>query len=238
MNHNDTISLVANETLTAYQRVKLVSSSGLKAAVAGANDVGIGVVLADCASGNDCDVHHAGAVSYMVASEAIPESRAVAPAPLGKIRAAGGATAQVETFTTRADATDDLDGTFFVLYDEDGSVGVWIDVDDGGTTIPAGAAALSRAIEVTGVVTDDTAADVATAVASAINADSKFVSSGSGAVVTVTHATAGAVADGEDGDATFTAFVTTVNGVNSADAIGFALQAATASGDIIRVLAV
>lgn len=131
------------------------------------------------------------------------------------------AIAQVETFTTRADASDDLDGTYILLNDEDGSVAVWIDTDNSGTTIPTGASAADRALECTGIATDDTAAAVATAIASTINADSKFAASAVGAVVTVTHATAGAVADGEDGDATFTAFTVTTNG---SDANGIAVH--------------
>lgn len=103
------------------------------------------------------------------------------------------AIAQVETFTTPADVSDSLDGKTIILYDEDGSVGVWIDTDDSGTTIPAAASAADRALEVTTIVTDDTASSVATKIAAVINADSKFSASAVGAVVTVTHATAGQV---------------------------------------------
>ena len=128
--------------------------------------------------------------------------------------------AQIETFTTRADVADNLDGKWFQLSDEDGTVGVWIDTDDSGTTIPAGAAALDRAIEVTLVATGDTAIAVATAIVTAITADIKFTATNGGgtlSVVTITHATAGAVADGADGDATFTAFTVTTNGVTAGD---------------------
>ncbi|MDB4491648.1 hypothetical protein N9260_01360 [bacterium] len=126
-----------------------------------------------------------------------------------KNNAAGAAVAHVEDVTCVADVTDSLNGKFFQLNDDVGSVGVWIDTDDSGTTIPGGASALDRGIEVTGVVTDDSAADVATAVAAAIDADSKFSATADAGVVTVTHATAGHRSDGADGDAGFTFAVAT-----------------------------
>jgi hypothetical protein len=125
------------------------------------------------------------------------------------------AIAQVETFDAVADDTDSLDGTYFLLYDEDGSVGVWIDTDNSGTTIPAGASAADRALEVTGISTDDSAADVATAIASIINADGKFAASSDGATVTVTHATAGEVTSAEDGDAGITSITVTTEGADT-----------------------
>lgn len=127
-------------------------------------------------------------------------------------------TAQVETVTTVADVASSLDGTYFQLSDEDGTVSVWIDVGDSGTTIPGGASALDRAIEVTGVVADDSADSVATAVASAIDGDSKFSASAVGSVITVTHATKGDVADGADGDAGFS-FAVTTQGADASDAL-------------------
>lgn len=132
------------------------------------------------------------------------------------------AVAQREKFTCIADSSDSLDGTYFQLSDEDGTVGVWIDTT-GVTTIPAGASALDRAIEVTTIATDDTDEDVATAVAAAIDADDKFTATSSGAVVTVIHATAGPVADGADGDTGFTTFTVTTNGSTgiTAEALAF-----------------
>lgn len=124
------------------------------------------------------------------------------------------AIAQVETFDCPADVSDSLDGTYFIIYDEDGSVGVWIDTDDSGTTIPAGASAADRAIEVTGVVTDDTATAVATAVAAALDADSKFSASSADETITLTHATAGDVADATDGDTGITNATVTTEGAD------------------------
>lgn len=124
------------------------------------------------------------------------------------------AIAQIETFVAPADSSDSLDGTYFLLYDENGSVAIWIDTDNSGTTIPVGASAADRAIEVTTIATDATASTVATALAAIINADSKFSASASGATVTVTHATAGAVSEAEDGDTGITSITVTTEGAD------------------------
>lgn len=125
----------------------------------------------------------------------------------------GGSVAQIEVFTCVADVADSLDGTYISLSDEDGTVEVWIDTDDSGTAAPG---VLDRAIECTTVVTGDADTVVATAVAGAINGDSKFTAVAAGAIVTVTHATAGAVADGADVDAGFTTFSVSTNGTTHA----------------------
>ena len=102
-----------------------------------------------------------------------------------------------------ADDSGSLDGKFFTLYDADGSVGVWIDVDDSGTSAPAGATALDRQIEVTGISTDDDADAVATAIATALDADEKFNAVATGDKVAVTHEDSGVLTDGSDGDTGF-----------------------------------
>lgn len=116
----------------------------------------------------------------------------------------GGGVQEVTRITCVADDSDSLDGKYLTLYDEAGSVGVWIDTDDSGTSEPAGSGALDRSIEVTGISTDDTAEDVASAVATAIDGDSKFTASASGAVVTVTCVDPEALTDSADVDTGFT----------------------------------
>ena len=83
---------------------------------------------------------------------------------------------RVTEIITVADVAGSLDAKYFVLYDENGSVGFWFDVDDSGTGIPAGASACDRAVEITGVATGDDAATVAGVVQAAIDADSQFSS--------------------------------------------------------------
>lgn len=114
---------------------------------------------------------------------------------------------EISTIQTVADSSDSLDGTYFTIYDSAGSVGVWIDVGDTGTSAPSGATASDRQIEVTGVATDDTAAAVATAVQSALDADGSFSASVSTDTVTVTDAATGTRTDIADGDTGFTVAV-------------------------------
>ena len=106
---------------------------------------------------------------------------------------------KVEKLDCVADVSGSLDGTDFTLYDADGSVGVWIDIDDSGTTIPAQASNADRAIEVTGISTDDSAEDVATAIAAALDGDSKFTAVASGDDVVITHEDSGTLTDAADG---------------------------------------
>lgn len=116
----------------------------------------------------------------------------------------GVGTAEVTPFTCVADVGDSLDGTFFILYETAGSVAFWFDVDNSGTTIPAGAAAASRAVEITTIVTNDADTVVAGKVDTAVNADAGFSAPGAaGAVVTATAAVVGIVQDFNAGDSGF-----------------------------------
>lgn len=65
-----------------------------------------------------------------------------------------------------------LDGKYFILKDEVGTVGFWFDVDDSGTLAPTTGAA--RDVEITTITSEMTAAQVGTAVYNAIHADTKF----------------------------------------------------------------
>lgn len=119
---------------------------------------------------------------------------------------------EVTDITCVADSAGSLSGKYFKLYDESGSVAFWIDVDNGGTTIPAGASACTRAVEITTIATGDSAATVATKVAAAVDADAKFSASVSNSThVVVTSSTIGTKTDAADGaQATgFTISVTT-----------------------------
>lgn len=112
--------------------------------------------------------------------------------------------AEQTQITCIADVAANLDRTYFRIDDQNGSVGVWIDVDDSGSAPPAGALALDRQIEVTGVVTNDTANDVAIAVAAAISGDAEFSTSAVVAgIFTVTDAAQGTRTDASDGDTGF-----------------------------------
>ncbi len=118
-------------------------------------------------------------------------------------------TQEVTSLTCVADVAGSLDGKYFVLADEGGTVGFWIDVDNGGGSAPTTGA--TRDVEITTITTGMTAAQVAGVVATAINADTKFTAArvGTTAVVTVTCDEPAVVADFAAGDAGFTATVST-----------------------------
>lgn len=101
-----------------------------------------------------------------------------------KIEEASNSVQHAGTITTVADSGGSLDQKYFILADEVGTVGFWIDVDDGGGSAPAGALAAARQVEITTIATGDSANDVATKVAAAIEADSKFSASAATNVVT------------------------------------------------------
>jgi len=110
--------------------------------------------------------------------------------------------AEVTEIRTVADVATSLTGKYFVLRDSAGSVGVWIDVNNAGTSAPAGATACTRQIEITTITTGMSASAVATAIATVLEADSAFTASASGSLITVTDATIGprtAAADGSTG---------------------------------------
>ena len=118
---------------------------------------------------------------------------------------AGSDAAEVTPITCVADSGDSLDGTYFILYEEAGSVAFWIDTDNSGTTIPTGASEASRSVEITTIVTNDADTVVAGKIATAINADGGFAAPAPGAaIITVTNAVASAVPDALAGDTGFT----------------------------------
>ena len=113
---------------------------------------------------------------------------------------------EVTQLVCLGDVGGSLDGTYFLLQDDSGSVGVWIDVDDSGTSAPAGALAADRQLEITTITTNMTAAQVGGALYTAITADSKFeagANEGNG-VIRIQDASAGARTNASDGDTGFT----------------------------------
>jgi uncharacterized phage protein gp47/JayE len=116
-----------------------------------------------------------------------------------------------EIGTIEVDTTT-IDGKYFLMQESAGSVAFWMDVDDSGTTIPAGAAAADRAVEITTIVTGDTVSQIATKVAAALQADAAISSASAVAEdITWTAAAAGALTDAADGDTGWN-FATTTQG--------------------------
>ena len=122
---------------------------------------------------------------------------------------------ETSVIVAEADSSGSLNQKFFQISDRNGTVGVWIDVDNSGSTAPAGATSLDRQIEVTGVVTDATSAQVATALASALNADAEFGAVAVTATVTVTDAHTGTRTDATDGDTGWGSITTSQQGAVS-----------------------
>jgi len=126
-----------------------------------------------------------------------------------RVDAIAGDSGFLMTVVTQGTASWDLNGKYFLLQDTAGSVGVWFDVDNSGTSIPSGASSATRAIEVTTVTSGMTAKDVAGVLATKLHADSKYASTSALSIVTVTDADAGARTNIAAGDTGFTVAVAT-----------------------------
>ena len=117
-----------------------------------------------------------------------------------------------------------LDGKYFVLQDEAGSVAFWFDVDDSGTAEPVHGA--DRAVEITTIATADPIGTVGTAVYTAIVADSKFDAGSDNAAGTiqVTSSTFGAKSAASAGDSGFTVSEAVAGHDSNLDGKYFTLQ--------------
>ena len=145
--------------------------------------------------------------------------------------------AQVTRVTTIDSTT--LDGKYFILHDAGGSVAVWYDIDNSGTAEPVHGAI--RSIEVSTVVTGDTADQVAVKTAAAIAADAGFSATvQSGNQVVVVDASTGARGTPTVGSSGFTvvleeAGVAEISNVDECVLIYAANQGAWGSDVQIRV---
>lgn len=108
-----------------------------------------------------------------------------------------------------------LDGKYFILQDENGSVAFWIDVDNSGTNEPLHGA--DRSVAVTNITTGMSANDIANAIRTTINNDSQFSAPIPGAnEVVVTDANTGGRPSSSSGTSGFT-ITTSINGSNSSN---------------------
>lgn len=110
-----------------------------------------------------------------------------------------------------------LAGKYFLLQDKDGPVAVWFFV--AGETQP-NTGDFNRAIQVT-IVAGNTAAAVATAINTAVDADAQFVSTVTGSAVTVTDALGGVRALATFGNATGTTVTRKTAGLHVSSPIPF-----------------
>lgn len=109
----------------------------------------------------------------------------------GNLPAASASTSGFAVSTTAGTADNSLDGKYFIINDENGSVAVWYDVGDDGTPEPFHGA--SRSIRVPGVNYGDSAATVAAATVAVVNPDTFFTASNLSNVITITNVAIGNV---------------------------------------------
>ena len=109
-----------------------------------------------------------------------------------------------QTTTEGVDAISSLHLKYFIIYDVNGSVGVWFDVGNTGASAPAGVGSLSRSIAVTTITAGDNATTVASKIATAVNADAAFGATSTTDTVTITDAAYGSRTDATAGNSGFT----------------------------------
>lgn len=120
-----------------------------------------------------------------------------------------------------ADAS--LDGKYFIINDENGSVAVWYDVGDDGTQEPFHGA--DRSIRVPGVNFGDSAATVAAATVAVVNPDLFFTASNLSNVITITNVADGNVPAPSAGTSGF--------GISSTDGSLSSAELITNAGNVV-----
>jgi len=131
------------------------------------------------------------------------------------------------TINTVADIAGSLHQTYFIVYDTQGSVAVWYDIDNVGAVAPPHGA--NRAIKVATVVTGDSANDVATKTGQAIALDNAFSVGVITNQITITNLINGALASASAGTSGFTPATITGTADNSLDGKYFILHDAVGS---------
>ena len=113
-------------------------------------------------------------------------------------------TYEISTLFMTSRTPADLDGKYFIIYDDVGSVGVWFDLDGGSTSPTTGA---TRDIEVD-IITGDSSSDLASKLVSAMNSDSKFSASAVSSVAVIQSSTVGNKTDATQGTTSISITVT------------------------------
>lgn len=126
----------------------------------------------------------------------------------GALSAASAGTSGFTVGTTAGTPDVTIDGKYFIIYDDEGSVAVWFDVGNDSTPEPFHGA--DRSIRVDGLSYGASANTVASAIVAVVNPDIKFIASALGNVVTITRAFDGNVPSSSAGTSGFT--VGDVNG--------------------------
>lgn len=128
----------------------------------------------------------------------------------------------ISTSQQGVDVDVGLTGSGFILKDDVGSVGFWIDVDDAGAVAPADVLAADRQVEITTITAGMLDTQVATQLQIAVSGDSKFGATVNSATVVITDAATGDrvpdLADSVNVGTGFTFSVTT-QGVSEVDQV-------------------
>jgi hypothetical protein len=177
----------------------------------------------------DTQTDEEGAITTLVGKElTILEEEIPAGTSLKAVYSEQEGVAEITRISVPAEMVgDDLDGTGFLIYDEIGSVDFWFDIDDGGTTEPTNLnTAGARAVEVSTVSAADDAETIATKLATAMDADSKFIAvvdPEDPLSVLVTSSTVGTKTDATDGLTTEASGLTIAVETQGIDAVTQAL---------------
>jgi hypothetical protein len=125
---------------------------------------------------------------------------------LGNVYTSTGAQAEITYVDCVADVSDNLDETYFTIYDGTDDYDVWMDATEDGvwTGDPSGQ---SGGTIKAAFATNATATVVAASIATAVNADAKFTATSSAGRVTITSADSEAHTDAYDNDTNFRVFV-------------------------------
>lgn len=132
------------------------------------------------------------------------------------------------TVNTIADVAGSLHQKYFIIYDTQGSVAVWYDIDNTGAVAPSHGA--NRAIKVANVSTGDSASDVATKTAQVIALDNSFTVTAISNQITITNLINGPLSSASAGTSGFT--VSTLAGTSDASLDGKYFIIYDASGSV------
>ena len=111
--------------------------------------------------------------SVLVGFDGVTYDQEIEPGDVLLVRLRNTDKIETQTVTTVADVSDSLDGTYLTLDGFSGTWAIWIDTDDSGTAEPAHGK--DSSVEITSIVTDDTAAAVALAIYTDLIADTAFM---------------------------------------------------------------
>lgn len=120
----------------------------------------------------------------------------------GPLAAGNSSTSGFTVATSTGTADQTINGKYFIIYDDAGSVAVWYDLGNGATPEPFHGA--NRSIKVSGANFGDAAATVAAATVAAVNPDTAFNASSISNVLTITSATDGNKPNSSAGTSGFT----------------------------------